>query len=149
MGKMMKGKLASKKKAKTVAPKTEPEIDLDVVVRLLSAELQERYGEPEEGRHRRVYFDRENHEVIKVPFHESGISANYEELDTQGPIYARTSLDEELTAKYKIPVLRMEEVDVSLHYLNPDLPGWVDTIDCRQVGYTKDGRLVAFDWDRY
>ena len=29
------------------------------------------------------------------------------------------------------------------------LPDWVYSIDMVQVGYTRDGRLVAYDWDTF
>lgn len=107
-------------------------------------DLQARFGEPQEGRHRRVFFDREVNEVIKVPFEPSGIDANFQELDVQEPHLARTRLDEDSTL-YGIPLLRMELVEPVVELRG--LPSWVRSIDAWQVGHTKDGRLVAYDWD--
>lgn len=47
-----------------------------------------------------------------------------------------------------IPVLLMEKiipVDWSLEKQS-DYPRWIDQVDCAQVGYTKEGRLVAYDY---
>ncbi len=81
----------------------------------------------EKGRHRVVFFDTKNNEVIKIPISDSGIAANFQELDYQDINLAKTNLDEK----------------------EGKIPGWVYSIDSAQVGYTKDGRLVAYDWDTY
>lgn len=107
----------------------------------------------EKGRHRVVFFDRKNNEVIKIPISDSGIAANFQELDYQDDNLAITNLDEKLSIKYHIPIIRMEYVKpISMEDLEEKegkIPGWVYSIDSAQVGYTKDGRLVAYDWDTY
>lgn len=111
-------------------------------------DMEARFGPPlGEGRHRAVFYDREAGEVIKVPIERSGIDANFYELDLQDIILARTELDPSST-EYGIPLLRMEYVEPIPCTDHKGLPGWTLSIDCQQVGYTKDGRLVAYDWDR-
>lgn len=101
------------------------------------------YGDPYAiGRHRTIF--RDGDWVIKVPTLESGIRACLEELHTQGNGFAKTTQDE-LGKKAGIPVVRMEFVT---HRGWSEKPDWTWSIDCGQVGYTKDGRLVAYDWER-
>ncbi len=94
------------------------------------------------GRHRIVF--RDNDYVIKIPFSWSGIHACYEELDTQGEMFAKTSMDSLFCESEGIPVVRMEYVIPTGWSEKPD---WTWSIDCGQVGLTKDGRLVAYDWE--
>lgn len=64
--------------------------------------------------------------------------------------YARTKL----VYVGGIPVCYMEKVDEALDidgihpFDNKRMPGWVSYVDCGQVGYTRRGRLVAYDWGR-
>ena len=110
--------------------------------------LTEIYGKPFKGRHRIVFIDHKNDEVLKVPSqYESGIAANFQELDIQGKHLAKTKLDEQLSVRFGIPIIRMELVQEAGGRKNQ--PSWVNYIDCQQVGYTKDGRLVAYDWDTF
>lgn len=93
----------------------------------------------------RIVFDA-GEEVVKIPKHSAGIAANYSEeykyqrWEDQG-IYAKCWIKE---INQGIPILFMEKVDPITEY--EDLPDWVDFIDCRQVGYTADNRLVAYDY---
>jgi hypothetical protein len=95
--------------------------------------------------------------VVKLPKTEVGILDNLQEHDTGSYFrivnmknldivqYPKTRLV--AIAKYKyIPILFMEKVTLIKDTYN--LPNWVDQIDGRQVGYTKDGRLVAYDYGR-
>lgn len=113
-------------------------------VRRASEELEKRYGAPQEGRHRRVFLDREAGEVVKVPLFPSGLDANLQELVEQEPHLARTWLDED-SETFGLPLLRMELVEPASR-MQP-LPRWTRHIDDQQVGWTRDGRLVAYDWD--
>lgn len=94
--------------------------------------------------------------VIKLPWNDDGFADN----DWEGSVsndpdyhdseiiqYARTRL----AYVEDVPVVYMEHVTyVPYDHLaviydgNP--PDWVDFVDCQQVGYTKNGRLVAFDY---
>lgn len=44
-----------------------------------------------------------------------------------------------------VVLLRMERI-VRFPTARTKLPDWTDGIDCQQVGWTADGRLVAYDW---
>lgn len=114
---------------------------------LLDGVLQEAislYGDPcAISRHRTVF--RDGDWVIKVPTRESGILACQEELRTQGDGFAKTTRDE-LGKEVGVPVVRMEFVTHRGWSKDPD---WTWSIDCGQVGHTKDGRLVAYDWEHY
>lgn len=112
---------------------------------------QEMYGNPiGEGRHRIVFGDGDY--VVKCPTSASGVSACDEEVYGAHfvDMYAKTSLDPLSKEVAPINLTRMERVKriEELDY-DPILPSWVNSIDCQQVGYTKDGRLVAYDWERY
>lgn len=111
----------------------------------LKATFDENYG-PNIGwgRHRVVYSDGDW--VLKVPTKPSGINANCHEDSCQGPNYAKAKLDTTLTEKFGIPILRMELV---VHRGFSEIPDWTWGVDGGQVGYTKDGRLVAYDWEHY
>ncbi len=110
---------------------------------------RERYGEPiGEGRHRIVFVDGDF--VVKCPTKESGVSAcDHELYGAHFPeMYAKVSLDPLSTEVSPINLVRMEHVD-HVGWGGEDLPSWTNMIDCGQFGYTKDGRLVAYDWERY
>jgi len=103
------------------------------------------YGPPiATGRHRVIFLDGD--EVIKVPSREFGILACNYELNIQGEEYARTRLDEFLSNETGLPIVRMEYVE---HVGFSEKPDWTWSIDGGQVGKTKDGRLVAYDWEHY
>lgn len=109
-----------------------------------------------EGRNRRVFLMRGY--VIKVPLNYEGIDDNLHEGKQRRPagplgeyetIYARTRL----VHHHDIPVLLMERVthatSAALDAYFGKIPSWVYGIDCCQVGFTKDGRLVAYDYGRH
>lgn len=98
-----------------------------------------------EGRSRKVFII-DDLWIIKVPLNEEGIHDQYWVLDcfeknkAQG-IYAQCYLKIE----NEIPLLIMERVKPFIGD-SRSLPKWVQQIDYQQVGYTKDGRLVAYDY---
>jgi len=107
--------------------------------------VQSYYGPPiAVSRHRVVFLDGD--EVIKVPSCESGVAACDCELVEQGEKYARTRPDVALSKKTGLPIVRMEYVE---HVGSSEQPDWTWSIDCGQVGRTKDGRLVAYDWEHF
>jgi hypothetical protein len=109
------------------------------------AALTQVFGEPMVGRHRAVFRDGDT--VIKVPTVLSGIDANcYEEhtCDNQWEPRARAWFDQELSTRFGLPILRMESVK---HVGWSEKADWTWSVDCGQVGTTKDGRLVAYDWE--
>lgn len=103
------------------------------------------------GRNRNV-FDMGNY-VVKIPKNLDGFADN----DWEGSIsnanddpeeirYARTRMVE----VSEVPVVFMERVE---HASTAETiarlgfePDWVGSVDCGQVGFTRDGRLVAYDY---
>lgn len=102
------------------------------------------YGTPQIGRTRAV-FDTEDGNVLKIPYTDEGFIANRGEVmtseaeDAYIPI-AKCWHDE----KDGVSVLVMEKVTpAKADYKN--MPDWIYSVDCGQVGYLPDGRLVAYD----
>jgi hypothetical protein len=92
----------------------------------------------EEGRTRTVY-DRGDGYVVKVAINDEGWIANLRESRWASdyiPV-APCHLDDE-------GHLVMEKI---VRFPGPDeeLPFWAGYVDCAQVGYLADGRLVAYD----
>lgn len=83
--------------------------------------------------------------VLKVPLDEAGLMANDREANTfkrwknrpdlDGCYYARCHL-------WKNGWLLMEKITP----LKEDPPEWADWIDCHQVGQTRHGKVVAYDF---
>lgn len=96
------------------------------------------------GLYRRVFLESPTH-VIKVPRNEWGDYCNEGEAQA-APTDARYARCEMFAhAQTGVCLLRMERV-VRFPTRRDDLPGWTHSIDCQQVGWTADGRLVAYDW---
>lgn len=82
--------------------------------------------------------------VIKFPLCGDGVADN----DWEGSIsggdyiqYARTRL----AYVGDVPIVFMEQVEYAK--VNYDaMPDWVGSVDCGQVGYTRKGKLVAYDY---
>lgn len=102
------------------------------------------YGTPSIGRTRAV-FDTNDGFVIKVPYVDEGFYANHAEVVTSDTEDAYIPIAEcRHDEKEGVSVLIMEKVSIArVDYKN--MPDWVYSVDCGQVGYTKDGRLVAYD----
>lgn len=102
------------------------------------------YGTPSIGRTRAV-FDTQDGFVIKVPYVDEGFYANHSEVVTSNTDDAYIPIAKcEHDEKEGVSVLVMEKVAIArADYKN--MPDWVYSVDCGQVGYTKDGRLVAYD----
>lgn len=95
-----------------------------------------------------------NNFVVKLPMNTNGISDNDWEGsvsngDNQDPWhvrYARTRL----IYIEDIPVVFMERVnDASYEAIAckmGEVPIWVDSVDCGQVGFNRRGKLVAYDY---
>lgn len=102
------------------------------------------------GRHRAVFEAPLGHEVIKVPSNAEGDWANVREGrrdDTwlgDPARYARTYVDDELSRRWGLTIIRMERVNTVV--VIKDLPDWCGAVDGFQVGYTASGNLVAYDW---
>jgi hypothetical protein len=91
------------------------------------------------GRHRAVF--RRGHTVVKVPVSIEGWHDNLREADRwrarAHPHLARCRLAGPL-----LVMVWCERYDRPAELL----PRWTDAIDCQQVGRTRQGRLVAYDY---
>jgi len=74
--------------------------------------------------------------VVKLPTNLEGFMANQNEASPYGIPVARSRLLGD--------VLVMERVDPAKSSIM-DLPSWCYFVDCCQVGYTRQGELVAYD----
>lgn len=107
------------------------------------------------GRNRNTFLMPGNY-VVKLPKSWEGYGDN----DWEGSI---SNAEENLNSPYHvqypktrllyvedIPILFMEKVkpiyEKELIDLFEEIPDWVHCVDCGQVGITKKGRLVAFDY---
>lgn len=105
------------------------------------------------GRHRRTYKAAEGW-VLKFPRCNAGMMDNYRESETwkrygRSDGYANYAeceiVDLYFLTEFPVfPVLWMEWVEETRSFHN--LPHWTYMIDCAQVGYNKDGILVAYDY---
>lgn len=100
------------------------------------------YGEPIGiGRHRIVFQDKDW--VIKVPISASGVKACLEEIKTKDNRHA-ISYKDKMSKKLNLPIVRMEYVQ----HIGPQKHlRWTYNVDGGQIGITKDGRIVAYDWE--
>lgn len=96
------------------------------------------------GMYRRVFADGDAY-VVKVPRDAAGEYCNESEaVEAPGDArLARCTLFE----RYGVQLLRMERIvrfpRTAREFAK--LPDWTGAIDCQQVGWTADGRLVAYD----
>ncbi len=102
------------------------------------------------GRNRITYRISERY-VVKIPLNQDGVADNWYE--------AKQCKRDPDTAKCRLlgDCLVMEFVD-DIHQIWGHLPlwekmerinllpYWVDYVDCRQVGFTRTGKLVAYDF---
>lgn len=123
-----------------------PDPDYEDVVRAAIRKFGKPVGQ---GLTRMVFANADRTEVIKIPTRTEGETANERELIRDNWLgdperYARAFPDEALSKIFGVFVIRMEWVTPAP---NPyELADWVGAVDCGQVGYTADGRLVAYDW---
>jgi len=97
------------------------------------------------GRTRMTFLDPGKDVVWKVPRSLYGVDDNLEE-DTC-PFNPEILPIRELFYIHDVPVMMMEYVEyLPEDWCESDETRWVDAIDCMQVGYTKDGRLVTYDF---
>jgi hypothetical protein len=145
------------KKVRPKAPYVVDERDYDAEFKVtrdkLFARFQGRAEHVYEGRNRRAYLIKGY--VVKVPLNWDGIADNSWEgsvrngdqpLREYDIVYPKTRIvDFE-----GIPVLMMERVHPATSRLIKRVlgrvPKWIDRVDCCQVGFTKDRRLVAYDY---
>lgn len=111
-----------------------------------------RYGLPEVGRHRATYLA--NNYVIKLPVHPNGFADN----DWEGSLLsdinkdiARTRLVLYGPKGFEIPIVLMErvkpldtEAEIEAYGERARETAW--NTDCMQVGLSKRGNVVAYDY---
>ena len=102
-----------------------------------------------EGRHRRTYSTPSGRSVVKFATCRRGWSCN----DLEAFLFAKyVSEKPTIFARCRMIVLGgvecllMEHVNEINGFGTPGLPPWVSSIDCGQVGYTRRGKLVAYDY---
>jgi hypothetical protein len=103
-----------------------------------------------EGRSRRVYRHKKTNYVIKIPLDNYGADDNYIEASASKSFYKDKDLDEYLPCArcrlFKGIFLVMEYVEYVKNPYSNEMPDWVGCVDCGQVGYTRNGDLVAYDF---
>lgn len=128
-----------------------PEAAFSHAIHELTIRFKKRALQIDEGRNRRVFVFSKY--VIKIPITYNGITDN----DWEGSIsntnddpdeirYPRTRL----TYWEALPIVLMERVTLvttaAIKARLGSCPDWVNSVDGGQVGFTRDGRLVAFDY---
>lgn len=103
----------------------------------------------------RITFDMGRY-VVKLPSNWDGcVDNDWESCTSNGPEQLANPTQHIQLARTRnamsgeIPLCLMEWVDTNPRrkkYAGRVLPDWVDSVDCGQVGYTRRGRLVAYDW---
>lgn len=107
--------------------------------------LYQKYGLPIGcGRNRMVFRTQDGH-VIKLPINDDGFMDNAREStwDDPGIPLASCEIKTIISRGQEIDLLVMEEVTPITK--RDEMPDWADYVDCQQVGYSKDGRIVAYD----
>ena len=120
--------------------------DWGVLLRAVGSYYASRYELLGEGRNRATYRVSADW-VVKVPRCEAGIFDNESESETYGCLGGNLAACSVFYEEGGIPVLFMEYVEPVC--LGASAPSWVSFVDCGQVGYTRAGKLVAYDYGRY
>lgn len=95
------------------------------------------------GRNRACFARPGDDYVIKIPVNSYGVMNNYDEAGWFAKFRNRMARSR-IVRWAGLPVLVMERVTTGFTY--PDLPEWSDWVDCQQVGKTKRGVFVAYDY---
>lgn len=149
---MKRSKTRARKTAKKTRRTARKTVDPYIVLRRYFDSVARRIGE---GRTRVVY-EHPSHSgyVIKVPIDDRGIRNNQYESDTwqdNNGAECRRSEYSHIARQlvgFDVFILVMERV----RHLDPSDPMTEDErffrmcVDCGQIGRSRDGRLVAFDW---
>lgn len=121
------------------------DVKFEKVLKNIRKKFEEKYGQPIGVGTQRITFRWKNW-VFKVPRNYGGVNANeYEhsvgKANPNAPGYPITKL---FYIK-QIPILKMEYVD-PINYSDPESPEWAACFDCGQVGKTKKGKIVPYDY---
>lgn len=123
---------------------------IDEQFEIMHAKLVDRGFERIDGRNRVAMISPDRRIVFKLPLNNSGMLDNYRErrafvLNIRKKGYVEMAACRIIIpdGDAGVPMLAMQYVE-PIRYSN-DLPKWVDCVDCAQVGYNRQGRLVAYD----
>lgn len=84
--------------------------------------------------------------VIKIPTCDEGIIANGREYRTYTAEDGIPTAPVSLVCIDEVIVAVMERITPHPSaFSDPDMPWWVGSVDCGQVGYRANGELVAYD----
>ena len=149
----MKAVINEVKKQIGQCPKSILKMDLLEQIKILKEKLSNIYSK-DSGRTRDCFFVSDEF-VVKIPLDEAGCFDNEREARIckiynkqinknchydGDPHYAKCQLE----YIWSVPILFMERVRLPVSYKG--LPDWIGYIDCMQVGYNKQGKLVAYDY---
>jgi len=81
--------------------------------------------------------------VYKLPYTDKGINDNYYEARICKQSISRCAPCRVIHIQ-DIPILVMERLDLKLS--KEEIPEWADWIDCRQVGRSRSGKILAYDF---
>jgi len=128
------------------------ENDLTTLLAAVLTEYEEECDFLGRGRSRAV-FQLDCNSVVKVPLNMAGIVDNSDEARLFSR-YGKTGfipyavcevvLHKERESLSEIPLLMMELIRLPEEF--EKLPEWCDYVDCAQVGYDGDNKLVAYDF---
>lgn len=100
--------------------------------------LVAKYGEPDCGRNRAVFISKFC--VIKIPINDNGVLDN----DWEASVISDTTAKGRWLEIEGLVCCMQQKLNTEVVY--KDLPDWVNSVDCRQVGYDRKGNLRAYDF---
>ncbi len=100
--------------------------------------LTVKYGEPDCGRNRAVFFSKFC--VIKVPINDNGVVDN----DWEASVKSDTTANGRWLEIDGLVCCMQQKLNTEI--TDHDLPDWVGSVDCQQVGYDRKGNLRAYDF---
>lgn len=95
------------------------------------------------GRNRTTYLLPSGKYVLKIPRNEAGV---FDNADEEALSLYKTHARCRTIKLFGTLCLVMEYVEQAS--LDKELPTWCDFVDCRQVGYNRKGKLLAYDYGR-
>lgn len=105
---------------------------------VLVDKLTAKYGEPDCGRNRAVFISKFC--VIKVPINDNGVIDN----DWEASVKSDTTANGRWLEIDGLVCCMQQKLNTEIK--DHDLPDWVGSVDCQQVGYDRKGNLRAYDF---
>jgi hypothetical protein len=103
-----------------------------------------KYGTPMVGSSRAVFVGINT--VFKIPLNDQGVLDNHHEAR----MFERYGNENNLARSRMLKntgVLAMTRVEHKRFTSTEAIPDWVHSVECMQVGHTRAGELVAYDYD--